>query len=86
MFSASCYVKINQFDSAIQLMSELITVEPTNLNALYLRGKAYQQRAEYLKAYTDFKTSIAIDKNNQIVIKSIKEIETLWPEVVKAYE
>lgn len=43
LFSASCYIKINQFDSAIQLMGELIEIEPLNFKALYLRGKALYQ-------------------------------------------
>lgn len=43
LFSASCYIKINQFESAIQLMNELLAIEPHNLKALYLRGKALYQ-------------------------------------------
>ena len=41
LFSASCYIKINQFDSAIQQMNLLLDVEPLNIKALYLRGRAY---------------------------------------------
>lgn len=54
LFTASCYININQFDNAIQLMSEVLQVEENDTKALYLRGKAYIQKGELLLAYKDF--------------------------------
>ena len=41
LFSASCYIKINQFDPAIGMMNEILESEPKNFKALFLRGSAY---------------------------------------------
>ncbi len=46
LFSASCYIKINQFESAMNLMDELIEVESENMRALYLRGRAFYHKKE----------------------------------------
>lgn len=40
LFSASCYIKINQFEQAVNILTQIIDVEPSNIKALYLRGKA----------------------------------------------
>lgn len=53
LFSASCYIKINQFDSAIQQMDLLLDVEPLNFKALYLRGRAYFHLNDMNAAYED---------------------------------
>ena len=64
LFSASCYIKINQFDSAIQLMDELLEAELQNVKALYLRGKAYYQRGDQELAFKDFSTAIKVEPQN----------------------
>jgi hypothetical protein len=51
LFSASCYIKINQFDPAIQLMNELLDIEPQNAKALFLRGRASYHMGDILPAY-----------------------------------
>eukprot|EP00347_Sterkiella_histriomuscorum_P018989 403343395 len=86
LFSASCYVKINQFDSAIQLMSELIEAEESNLKALYLRGKAYYQRNEIMNAYTDFQTGLNVEPLNSILTQQVKEIENNYPDIKVQYQ
>jgi hypothetical protein len=40
LFSASCYIKMEQFEFSVLMMNELLTVEPHNPQALYLRGKS----------------------------------------------
>ena len=51
LFSASCYIKINQFEQAVNILSQIIDVEGCNMKALYLRGKAYLYLGEILLAY-----------------------------------
>lgn len=51
LFSASCYIKINQFEQAVNILTQIIEVEASNLKALFLRGKAQLQLGEVLLAY-----------------------------------
>jgi tetratricopeptide (TPR) repeat protein len=40
MYTASCYTKIGQYGQAINMMDEIISIEPNNFKSLYLRGCA----------------------------------------------
>ena len=40
-------IKLNNFESAIDILNALLHYEPSNVKALYLRGKALQAIREY---------------------------------------
>lgn len=81
LFSASCYIKINQFDSAIQLMNELIEIEPLNLKALYLRGKAFYHLQDIVRAYRDFARALEVDPGNSIIASYISQLHAQHPDL-----
>lgn len=77
LFSASCYVKINQFESAILLMNELLDVEKNNVKALYLRGKAYFHKGQMKEAGKDFSRALKIDPSNTIILNYYSQIRPM---------
>lgn len=64
-------------------MTEVILIEPNNVKALYLRGKAYHHRNEYLKAYNDFKEGLKYEADNSILRNYINDIEKNHPDKLK---
>lgn len=85
LFSASCYIKINQYDSAMNLMDELLEIENTNMRAYYLRGRAFYHRKEIVSAYRDFTKAldlnpIYMENDKAIISKYIAEIKKMYPE------
>lgn len=45
-------------------MNELLVIEPENLKALYLRGKALFQKNEFESALLDFQQGLLLEPNN----------------------
>jgi len=45
-------------------MNELLELEPHNVKALFLRGKAYYFKKEFTDAYNDFLHAVQIDPND----------------------
>ena len=74
LFSASCYIKINQFESAIQQMDLLLDVEPLNFKALYLRGRAYFFLNEMTASYDDLMQAHYIEHQNPLINRYIDEL------------
>jgi tetratricopeptide (TPR) repeat protein len=81
LFSASCYIKINQFDSAVGMMNELLETEPRNFKALFLRGSALFHLNEIPMAYQDFLHAGSIDPGNTSIVRYIQDIEEAYPEL-----
>ena len=48
-------IKMNNFENAIDVLNTLLYYEPTNVKALYLRGKSLHAIREYELALQDFK-------------------------------
>jgi tetratricopeptide (TPR) repeat protein len=81
LFSASCYIKINQFEQAVSNMDQLLEVENDNFKALFLRGKAYLKQGEVLLAYQDFSLALEIDPRNQTIRNHIKKLFAQYPDI-----
>jgi tetratricopeptide (TPR) repeat protein len=52
--SARLLYRNGQYDQALPLLEKLIAAEETNQDALFLRGRVYQSKGEYLNAAKDF--------------------------------
>lgn len=74
LFSSSCYIKINQFESAIQQLDLLLDVEPLNFKALSLRGRAYFHLNDMTAAYEDLLQAHDIDSQNTLINRYIEEL------------
>ena len=74
LFSSSCYIKINQFESAIQQLDLLLDVEPLNIKALYLRGRASFYLNDMTSAYEDLKQAHDLDPQNAIINRYLDEL------------
>ncbi|CDW86521.1 family superfamily protein [Stylonychia lemnae] len=86
LYSASCYIKINQFDSAIQLMNELLLCEQDNVKALNLRAKAHYNRNQILKCYIDLSTALKLQPDSDVFTKFIAKLESNYPELKQQYQ
>ncbi len=57
-------------------MNELLAIEPQNLKALYLRGKALYQQGAILEAYQDFCLALEVDPSNQIIANYVSQLQS----------
>ena len=52
--SACCYVWLEEYDEAILFLNIILEIEPTCVQALFLRGIAYEDMKKPENARTDF--------------------------------
>ena len=74
LFSSSCYIKINQFEPAIQQLDLLLDIEPLNIKALYLRGRASFYLNDMISAYEDLKQAHDLDPQNALINRYLEEL------------
>ena len=60
-YKSRCYEKMNQFDKAIDTMTELLEFDNDYELAYYYRGYFYNEQKELYKAVEDFKKALEID-------------------------
>jgi tetratricopeptide (TPR) repeat protein len=56
---ALCQIKLFNFEHALDTLTQLLTYDPHNPKALYLRGKCYYSLKLYQPAYEDFSQALA---------------------------
>ena len=52
--SASCYIRLEEYDEAILFLNIILEIEPKSVNALFLRGIAYEDMKKPENALADF--------------------------------
>jgi TonB family protein len=62
------YMKVREYDNAIEAFTKVIKIYPRHAPAFSARGSAYMYLGEYKKAVTDFNTAISRSRNGQIVL------------------
>ena len=62
-YLADVYEKMGDNAKAINTYSNILALEPDEVNAHFLRGRLYLMGGEYEKALTDFNRTVLLDKN-----------------------
>lgn len=62
-YLAEAYEKMGDNAQAINTYSNILALEPNEVNAHFLRGRLYLIGGEYEKALTDFNRTVALDKD-----------------------
>jgi Flp pilus assembly protein TadD len=62
-------------------MNMLLDVEPLNIKALYLRGRAYYHLNEIESAYQDLIQAYDLEPQNEVVNRYLNELTTQYPEL-----
>lgn len=62
-YLAEAYEKMGDNANAINTYSNILALEPNEINAHFLRGRLYLIGGEYEKALTDFNRTVALDKD-----------------------
>lgn len=62
-YLAEAYEKMGDSAQAITTYSNILALEPNEVNAHFLRGRLYLIGGEYEKALTDFNRTVALDKD-----------------------
>lgn len=69
------YLKLNQYDKAIQDCSTAISQQKNYWKAYHRRGKAYFALKQFGKAYLDFKEILDHDPSNAEVNGELRECQ-----------
>ncbi len=67
--------KKGDFSEAVTGYTEALETNPTDLDLLYGRGRAYQELGQLLEAQTDFEQAINLDPKNFQVLLSLATIQ-----------
>lgn len=67
---ALAYNRLNQLDDAIQDLTRLLQIDPTNHQSSYFRGSIYYYQKKYEKALEDFTTAILNGSRKSLVYSS----------------
>ena len=70
-----CYVKMNKPDLAIQDSTFVLEKDKDNVKALFRRAMAFKIKLDYDAAIGDLNKIVRLEKNNQIAIQELKDIE-----------
>ena len=70
-----CYVKMNKPDLAIQDSTFVLEKDKDNVKALFRRAMAFKIKLDYDAAINDLNKIVRLEKNNQIAIQELKDIE-----------
>lgn len=62
-YLADAYEKMGNNEKAVAVYSNILALEPDEVNAHFLRGRLYLISGEYEKALADFDRTVALDKN-----------------------
>ncbi|KAJ4701592.1 Peptidylprolyl isomerase [Melia azedarach] len=76
---AACSLKLNDYQEAIKLCSNVLDYEFCNVKALYRRAQAYMEIADLVLAELDIKKAIEADPQNRdvkLLQKKLKQLQT----------
>ncbi len=62
-YLAEAYEKMGNSEEAINTYSNILALQPDEVNAHFLRGRLYLLNGEYEKALTDFNKTVTLDKD-----------------------
>ncbi|XP_062163498.1 70 kDa peptidyl-prolyl isomerase-like isoform X2 [Alnus glutinosa] len=75
---AACSLKLNDFQGAIKLCSQVLDIEFYNVKALYRRAQAYMETADFFSAELDIKKALETDPQNRevkLIQKNLKHLQ-----------
>lgn len=72
---ASCYLKTGQFEQAIEMCTEVLAVEDTNLKALFRRGQAQHALGKRADAMVDIRKASKAWPNDETVVEYLRKLE-----------
>lgn len=75
-----CHLKTQEFDVAVQVATEALSINPRFPKALYRRALALVELGELTKAADDVSQLISLKEVDQMVIKLLDRINTLAKE------
>ena len=79
-----CHLKCNNADLALKDSTFVLKSDAKNVKALFRRAMAYKMKLDYDLAVEDLRMLINLEKNNQIAIQELDEIEKLRKTATKA--
>ncbi|MEX2593284.1 MAG: tetratricopeptide repeat protein [Anditalea sp.] len=63
-----------QYEEAIVAFTDFLENNPRNINAIYTRGRSYEELGQLDEAETDFKSALALDDKNVQVLLSLSNL------------
>lgn len=72
---ADTYFEKGQYELAAETYTQTLRTNPTDVNTLYNRGRAYQEMGDFGKAQEDFETALNQDPNNFQVLLSLANVQ-----------
>ena len=85
---AECYIEISDYDNALSDAVHLSRLNPSSIDAHYIRGLANYHTGEYSSAIDSFKKALKIDPEDKKVInaqKKVKKVKTAMEKGNEAY-
>lgn len=79
---ASCYLKIKDTETVIDLCNKVLAFDENNVKALYKRGVAYIEEREFEKAQDSLKTLVQIEPNNKAALERLAYVNTKVQEAI----
>ena len=71
-------MEAGRFGEAINMLNELISSDRNNAEAFVMRGKCYEQRAQYKSAVDDLRSANQIKRNDNEIKEYLLKLEDLW--------
>ena len=68
------HFKSGRYEEAVQAYTKTLQLDPNNKQALYNRGRAYDELENYGEAITDLKAAIKIDEKNVRYLLSLGDV------------
>lgn len=62
-YLADAYEKLGENEKAKEVYNAILTLEPEEVNALFLRGRLYLKDGQYEPAFADFSRTVELDKD-----------------------
>mmetsp|Transcript_6089 Transcript_6089/g.37757 ORF Transcript_6089/g.37757 Transcript_6089/m.37757 type:complete len:498 (+) Transcript_6089:75-1568(+) len=72
---ASCYLKTGQYELAVEMCTEVLAVEDTNLKALFRRGQAQHALGKRADALVDIRKASKTWPDDETVIEYLRKLE-----------
>lgn len=70
--AAQEFLENEEYEKVVTLCTQVISEEPKNTEAYYLRGEAYYHLEDYKKAVTDYNKVLRLDESNYQMVYSYR--------------
>jgi tetratricopeptide (TPR) repeat protein len=81
---AACYLKLEENQTAVEICTEVLSLDSKNYKALYRRAQAYMNLSQFQAAYKDIKRAQEKDPDDPSLKKLLKELKQLTKEAAAA--